>query len=53
MEDGSIWGISGSLMPVDSIINCYGRYMHSWDTKISCKGIIEAVINRPIVLLQC
>ena len=48
-----IWGISGSLMQGGSIINGDGRYIYSWATTIHFKYIIEAVINCPVVLIQC
>ena len=48
-----IWCVSGSFMQEGSIINGDGRYKKIWGTKISCKGIIEALINRPVVVLQC
>ena len=48
-----IWGISGSFMRARSTINGDGKHMQIWTTIIICKGIIESVINRPIVALQC
>ena len=55
-RDGSweqIWSILGSFMWGGSIINGDGRCIHSWDKKIRCKGIIESVINYPVVIFQC
>ena len=47
-----ISGTSGYFMWVGSIINVDGRYMQIWATKISFKGIIEAVLKCPVVVLQ-
>ena len=48
-----IWGISGYFIRGGSIINGDGRKMHIRAAIISCKGIIESVINRPVVVPQC
>ena len=48
----NIWGISGSFMWLGSIINFNGIYIQIWATTIICKCIIEAVINRPVVVLS-
>ena len=48
-----IWGISGSFMQVGYIIKVNGRQIQSWDTEVICKGTVEAVINRPFVVLRC
>ena len=48
-----IRGIAGSFIWEGSIINGNGRYIQSQDTTIIWKGIIEAIINRPIVILSC
>ena len=44
-------GIACYLIRTGSIINGDGRYIQSRDTKISFKGIIEEVINCPVVVL--
>ena len=48
-----ICGIMGSFMQEGSITNGDGRYIQIWDTKFKCKGVIEAVIKSPVVVLQC
>ena len=47
-----IWGIRGSFMRASSIIDGNGSYIQILDTTISRKGISEAVINRPVVVLS-
>ena len=49
-RSGAYWNL---LSEGGSIINGDERYMNSWATTIICKGIIEAFINRPVVVLQC
>ena len=57
---GNIYGswkqilvISSSFMRAGSITNGDGRQVQIWTTKLICKGIIEAVIKLPVVVLQC
>ena len=48
---GNISGISGYFILARSIINGGVRYMKRCANKISCKVIIEALINLPVVVL--
>ena len=47
-----IWGIAGSFMQVGSFTNGNVGYIQIWATKIIFKGIIESVINCPVVELS-
>ena len=47
-----IWVMAESFMQTGSIINGNGKQIQSWDIKISCKVIIEAVIKRPVIVLS-
>ena len=49
---GSISGVYWYLLCGGGyILDGNGRLMHSWAKKISCKVIIELVINRPVVVI--
>ena len=47
-----IRGIGGFFVPDGTLIYGHGRNNQIWDTTIRCKGIIEAVINYPVILLS-
>ena len=48
------WGISVYFVLYETIINWHGTDIQSWNITINCKGVVEAVINCPVVLFsQC
>ena len=54
MAAGIVSGVYWDLLcGWGSIINGDGMYMHSWTKKIIFKWIIESVINRSGVVIQC